>query len=85
MTERQLRLLGEVAAGKLNFRCASSGRRGLEEFQAVADDLLRLAAMGYLSGAEALPETRTGRQYINRVFVRGGVTEEGMEALKAPE
>jgi hypothetical protein len=82
MTENQLRLLREVAGGKWNFRCVSWRPQDLEAFQAVADDLLRLEAMGYLARAEALPETRTGRQYVDRVFVRGGVTEEGREALK---
>ena len=82
MTESQLRLLREVAAGKWNFRCASRRPQDLEAFQAVADDLLRLEAMGYVGECEALVETETGRQFVNRVFIRGGVTEEGREALK---
>ena len=81
MTERQLRLLREVADGKWVYRCASRRPQDLEAFQEVADDLLRLEAMGYLRPCEALSETRTGRQYVDRVYVKGGVTEEGGQAL----
>ena len=76
-----MRLLREVAAGKWNFRCASQNPRELEAFQSVADDLLRLEALGYLARCEALVETRTGRQYVDRVYVRGGVTQEGRRAV----
>lgn len=44
MTEGQLALLREVAAGRRTFRCVTYAERLLEEFQAVADDLLRLEA-----------------------------------------
>ena len=81
MTRQQQSLLREVAAGKSAFRCASQRRADLEAFQSVADDLLRLEALGYLARCETLVETRTGRQYVDRVFVRGGVTEEGREIL----
>jgi hypothetical protein len=82
MTESQLRLLKEVVGGKRTFRCASAAPDRLEEFEAVAEDLLRLEAMGFLDACEALNETRTGRRYVDRVHVRGGVTEAGREALK---
>ncbi len=85
MTENQLRLLKEVAGGRWVFRCASRRPQDLEAFQAVADELLRLEAMGYLKPCEALSETRTGRQYVDRVYVRGGVTEEGRGALQGSE
>jgi len=54
----------------------------LEEFEQAADDLLRLEALGYVEGCEALNETRTGRRYVDRVHVRGGITEAGREELK---
>jgi hypothetical protein len=53
MTEEQLALLREVAAGKRTFRCASNAEGPLRKFQAVADDLLRLEAAGYVAGCEA--------------------------------
>jgi hypothetical protein len=80
MTEGQLALLREVAAGRRTFRCASYAERLLGEFQGVADDLLRLEDSGYVAGCEALTETVTGRRYINRVRVRGGLTAEGRRA-----
>ena len=82
MTERQLRLLKEVGAGKWNHRCASRNIQELEAFQAVADDLLRLEALGYVGSCHALAETETGRHYVDRVFIRGGLTRAGREALK---
>ena len=51
-------------------------------FQAVADDLLRLVAMGYVEECEALVETSTGRQYVDRLYVRRGITQAGREALE---
>ena len=87
LTERQRRLLLEVAAGKTTHRCASWSPRQLETFQPDVDDLLRLDAMGYLNGCEALAEPRLGMGYVNRVYVRGGLTEEGwrlVESLVAP-
>lgn len=81
MTANQLLLLREIAGGKKTFRCVDQSVRKLEEFDRLADDLLRLKALGYVSGCEALKETTTGRGYVNRVHVRGGLTEEGRRAL----
>ena len=58
MTESQLRLLREVADGKWVFRCGSRSPTALEEFQRMAEDLLRLESMGYLKLCEALSETQ---------------------------
>jgi hypothetical protein len=82
MTEGQLLLLKEAAGGKKVFRKASRSVRELEEFEAVVNDLLRLEAMGYIDGCETLTEAHTGMRYVDRVFVRGGTTELGREALK---
>jgi hypothetical protein len=83
MTERQLQLLKEVGAGKWTHRCASQSPRELEAFQSVVDELLRLEAMGYVGRCEALTETFTGRGYVNRVYVRGGLSEEGRRVLQS--
>jgi hypothetical protein len=82
MTDQQLQLLRDVAAGKWNFRCASRSPRDLEAFQAVADDLLRLSALGLVGEYEVGVETETGRQYVNRVSIKGGLTELGRAELK---
>jgi hypothetical protein len=81
MTEGLLALLREVAAGKRTFRCASNAEGPLRKFQAVADNLLWLEAGGYIAGCEAGEEMVTGKRYVNRVHVRGGLTEEGRRAL----
>jgi hypothetical protein len=82
MTENQLRVLRKVIGGKSTFRCAGISPDHLGEFEAVADELLRLEAMGYLEGCEALPETETGRHHVGRVHVRGGIIDAGRETLK---
>jgi hypothetical protein len=64
------------------FRKASRSVRELKEFEAVVNDLLRLEAMGYIDSCETLTGAHTGMRYVDRVFVRGGTTELGREALK---
>jgi hypothetical protein len=81
MTGEQLRLLKDIAGGRLIFRCASRSPRELGEFERVADELLRLEALGYVGRCVAEVETETGRRYVNRVRVLGGLTPAGAEAL----
>jgi hypothetical protein len=82
MTEGQLLLLKEVAGGKKVFRKASRSVRELEEFEGVVNDPLRLEAIGYIDGCETLTEAHIGMRYVDRVLVRGGLTDLGREALK---
>jgi hypothetical protein len=63
----------EVASGRWTFRCASVSIGRPAEYEGVADVLLKM---------EALTETRSGRQYVDRVHVGGDINEAGRGALK---
>lgn len=76
-------LLGEIEAGKRDFRSSGKTEADYQAFQTVVETLTLACHEGYLEGLrEPLHrENETGKRYIDVVRVKGGLTDKGKAYL----
>lgn len=80
-TQRLLRLMEEIRAGKRTYSPVSQNSQDIEDFQNVARDLDWLHRQAYLHGFKAFRDSQTGAQRFAIVQV-GDLTFEGLLYLK---
>lgn len=82
LTNSQVELLREVIAGKTVFGPKSRSDEDMNAFQVLAEEIIELCELGYLTGCRPHRESSTGKRQIDLISV-AGITASGRRSVQA--
>jgi hypothetical protein len=89
MASKERELLEEISNDKLSWGAADNSLQTLERFQSIAEDLkdtlASLQADDFIGDSDDHTESWSGRHYIDRVYVKSGLTFKGQDKSQWPD